>query len=133
MLYRITFYRILCAITALLFIYLFTQLLFFTDSFAIGVGLQPCETALILGRRTSIFMLGIAILMVCSVNLPHSKARQYICLSTGITMMGLACMGSYELIRGSVNLSMLQAIIIEIIIGTSFIAVTITNRNTNVI
>jgi hypothetical protein len=45
--------------------------------------------------------------------LPHSSVRQSICLSTGITMTGLACLSSFELIRGTVNHSMWTAIIIE--------------------
>ena len=36
-------------------------------------------------------------------------------------MLGLACMGSYELIKGTVNSSMLVAISIETVLGVSFI------------
>jgi hypothetical protein len=84
---------------------------------------------IILGRRTSIFMLGISILMFFSRNLTLTKARQIICISTGITMIGLAFMGSSEFIRGTVNNSMFQAIVIEITIGTSFLIIFFKNRN----
>lgn len=98
-----------------------------------GLGLQPTDTVSILSRRTSMFMLGLSILLFCSRNLPHSSARQYVCLSTGITLLGLACMGSYELIMGTVNSSMLNAIIIEITLGTSFLIVFLRNRKAKII
>jgi hypothetical protein len=78
------------------------------------------------------FMLGLSILLFCSRNLPHSLARQFICLSTGITMLGLACMGSYELIMKTVNSSMLNAIIIEITLGASFLIVFFKNRKVKI-
>jgi hypothetical protein len=65
-------------------------------------------------------MLGISVLMFASRNLLHTLARQAICLSTAITLLGLSIMGTYELIRGTVNNSMLVAIIIETILWVSF-------------
>jgi hypothetical protein len=113
-------FKISSIATSVLFIYLFYQLFFDSYSFVKDLGLQPSETVAILCRRTAMFMLGLSILMFLSKNLPHSKARQFICLSTGITMLGLASMGSTELIRGTVNSSMLAAISIETIFGASF-------------
>ena len=86
-----------------------------------------------LAQRASIFMLGIAVLMIGSIPLPHSKARQIICLATGITMLGLACMGSVEFFKGTVNSSILTAIIVETIIGISFGILFFTNKKTKVI
>jgi N-acetylmuramic acid 6-phosphate (MurNAc-6-P) etherase len=78
-------------------------------------------------------MLGISILAFCSRNLPYSKARQSICLSIGITFIGLACTGSYELIIGTVNYSILTAIGIEIILGFSFLIILFINRKTTIV
>ena len=75
------------------------------------------------------FMIGISVLLFGARNLTHSVARQVICLATLVTMLGLACTGSYELIKGTVNSSMLVAIIIETILGISFLTVLLKNRN----
>lgn len=125
-----SFFKILSILTSALFAYLFFTLLFNTDTFIRDLGVQSCESTLIAGRRTSIFMLGISVLMFGSINIPNSKARQVICLATGITMLGLACMGSYEYIRGSVNSSILTAITIESILGISFIIIFFINSRT---
>jgi hypothetical protein len=122
-------FKIVSIATSALFIFLFSQLLFNSDYFLIDLGLQSSDATSVLARRASIFMLGISILLFRSRNLPHSKARQYICLSTGITLIGLTCMGSYELTRGSVNSSILQAMIIEVVLGCSFLILLFKNRN----
>jgi hypothetical protein len=57
-------------------------------------------------------------------------ARQFICLSTGITMIGLACTGFYENIMGTVNSSIFIAITIETILGISFLIIFLKNRTT---
>jgi hypothetical protein len=121
------YFKIVSIATSAIFFYLFFQLLLNSNSFVNDLGLQSCETATILARRASIFMLGISILSFSSKNLPHSKARQFICLSIGITMLGLACTGSYELIMRTVNSSMFQAIIIEIVLGFSFLTILFMN------
>jgi hypothetical protein len=125
-------YKTVCLVNSVLFAFLFSRLLLNPDSFITGLGLQPCESAFILARRASIFMLGISVLMFGSRNLPHSKARQIICLATGITMSGLSCMGSYEFIRGTVNSSILTAIFIEAIIAISFGIIFFRNSSTRV-
>jgi hypothetical protein len=127
---HLNFFKIVSIFTSVLFAYLFFTLLLNTDSFIRDLGVQPCESSLIAGRRSSIFMLGISVLMLGSINLPNSKARQVICLATGITMFGLACMGSYEFIRGTVNTSILTAITIETILGISFMIIFFINSMT---
>jgi hypothetical protein len=115
------FFKMVSIITSILFAYLFFQLLLTPVSFVNDAEAQSSEATSILCRRTSMFMLGLSVLLFSARKLPHSPARQHICLSTAITMIGLACMGSYELIRGTVNSSMLTAITIETILGTSFL------------
>jgi hypothetical protein len=116
----LSLYKIVSVATSALFIYLFVQLLFMPTSFIKDLGLQPSEAGSVLARRASMFMLGISVLMFGTRNLPHSKARQTICMATGITLFGLSCVGSYEYIKGTVNSSILIAIICETILWISF-------------
>jgi hypothetical protein len=125
---KLNFYKVISIATSALFLFLFYQVFFCSDSFVRDLGLQPSETTAILSRRTAVFMLGLSILLFCSRNLLHSKARQFLCLSTGITMLGLACMGSYEFMMKTVNTSMLQAITIEIALGLSLFFVYFKNK-----
>ena len=113
-------YKIVSVASSLLFIYLFVQLLFMPGSFIKDLGLQSSEAGSVLARRASMFMLGISVLMFGTRNLPHSKARQTICVATGITLFGLSCVGSYEYIKGTVNSSILIAIICETILWVCF-------------
>jgi uncharacterized membrane protein len=106
--------------TSLLFVFLFAQLFFTPVAFVEDLGLEPTLATTILCRRASIFMLGLSVLLLFARKLPHSSIRQSICLSTAITMTGLACLSSFELIRGTVNNSMWTAIIIETISAVLF-------------
>ena len=126
-------YKIVCIVTSVLFIVLFLQLFLSPGPFVKDLGLQPSVATSVLGRRVSIFMLGISILLFCSRGLSHSKARQFICLSTGITMVGLACMGTYEYFMKTVNSSIFIAIIIETILGFSFLIIFFKNRKVKII
>jgi hypothetical protein len=126
-------YKIVCITTSALFIFLFLKLLLSPESFVSSIGLQPTLAASVLARRASSFMLGISILLFSAKGLAHSKARQYICLSTGITMVGLACAGIYEYIMGSINSSIFIAIITETILGFTFLIVFFTNRKAEII
>jgi hypothetical protein len=114
------FFKIASIGTSLLFVFLFIQLFLTPASFVEGIGLQSSVATSVLCRRASMFMLGLSVLLFCSRKLPHSLARQSICLSTGVTMIGLACMGSFELIRGTVNSSIWTAIILETLSATLF-------------
>lgn len=125
------FFKILSAFTAVLFAYLFLTLLLNSENFLLDLGLQASEGAMILARRASMFMLGISVLMFNSINLPHSRARQNICLATGISMLGMSFMGIYELVRGSVNSSILVAIIIETLLWISFGIIYLKNSRSN--
>lgn len=115
-----TLYKIASIGTSLLFVFLFAQLFFTPVAFVEGLGLQSTVATSVLCRRASIFMLGLSILLFCARKLEHSSIRQTICISTAITMTGLACLSSFELIRGTVNNSMWTAIIIETISAILF-------------
>jgi len=113
-------YQITCIGTSLLFVFLFIQLFMTPVSFVENLGLQSSVATSVLCRRASIFMLGLSVLLFFARKLPHSSIRQSICLSTGITMTGLACLSSFELLRGTVNNSMWTAIILETLSATLF-------------
>jgi hypothetical protein len=89
--------------TSLLFLFLFIQLFFTPDAFIEDLGLQTSVPIPILGRRTAMFMLGFSVLLFGARKISHCEARQWICLSTGITMFGLAILSSYEMIRQTVK------------------------------
>ena len=125
-------FKIVSIITSALFAYLFFLLLTDSGSFLKDIGLQSSTATFVLARRASMFMLGISVLMLGSIHLPHSKARQIICLSTGITMLGLACMGSMEYINGNLNSSIVPAIVIETLLGVSFGIIFLKNRNAGI-
>ena len=127
------FYKIICAFTAIIFSYLFLKLLLDSETFLNDLGLQSSESALILTRRASMFMLGISIMMFGSIKLPDSKARQIICLATGVSMFGLSILGSYELAIGTVNSSMWTAIIIETILWISFGIIFFKNKKSTIV
>lgn len=130
---NLSFYKVLCGFTGILFGYLFLTLLFNSKTFLVDLGLDPSESAMILARRASMFMLGIVVLMIGSINLPHSNSRQAICFATGISMFGLSILGSYELFRGTVNSSILTAIIIETFLWLSFGYIFLKNRKVSIV
>lgn len=99
-----------------------------SDSLVRDWGLEPSIASLVLARRAAMFMLGIVVLTFASRNLPASKARQIICLSIGITLFGLSCMGTYEFINGHVNSSIIVAITTETILWLSYGIVIIKDR-----
>jgi hypothetical protein len=127
---KITLFKIVSLLTSLLFFYLFIILLFKSDSFCRDIGLQPDEASSVLAKRASVLMLGISVLLFCVRDLAHSMVRRNICFSAGIILIGLACTGSFELIKGTVNNSILQAIVIETILGFAFFAILFFSKKT---
>ena len=122
-------FKTVATATAILFAYLAFQMFFMSASFIIDMGLEPSETTEILARRVAMFMIGLSILMFASRNFPNSDARQVICLAAGLTLFGLACMGVYEYVRGTVNNSIFIAISIETMLWISYAVIIIRNRN----
>lgn len=124
------YFKVVSTITAALFSYLFVMCLFHATGFVDDMGLSSSVATGILARRASMFMLGIALLATGSRSLPHSAARQTICLAIAVPLLGLACLGSYELVRGTVNSSMLIAIACETTLAVAYGAIFVVNRNT---
>ncbi len=124
-------YKIATIGTSLLFVYLFAQLFFTPVKFVKDLGLEATLTTSVLCRRTSMFMIGLSVLLFAARRLEHLPARQVICLSTAITMTGLAALSSFEMVRGTVNNSIWVAIIIETISAVLFWTVFLKNLKTN--
>lgn len=113
-------YKILSTFTSLLCLYLFYLLLFSAHSFMNDLGLEGTEATYFVCRRAAILMLGISVLMFFGRNIPNSQSRQAICLSIGVTMLGLAMSGAYELNRDFVSSGIVGPIFVESILGISF-------------
>ena len=122
-------YKILNIFTSLLTLYLFFILLFDSASFFVDVGVDAGEAAYFIARRTSVFMIGISVLLFLSKNLKHSDARQFIIMATALTMLGLASMGTYELVRGYVGKVMLVSIVVESTLGILYFIIFFSNGN----
>jgi len=104
-----SFYKILSIATSVLFVYLFSLLFFRSDSFVTDLGIEPSIASLVLARRAAMFMIGISVLLL-------------------VSFLGLSCMGTYELINGNVNSSIIVAIVIETILWVSYGFVIIKDR-----
>jgi len=126
-------YKIAAFGTSLLFVFLFAQLFFTPVAFVEGLGLEATLTTSVLCRRAAMFMLGLAALLFGVRKLAHSSIRQTICLSTAIIMTGLACLSSFEMVRGTVNNSIWIAIIIETISAVLFWITLFINWKTKVV
>lgn len=116
-------FKILSTFTSLLCLYLFYLLFFSASSFLNNIGVEGTEVAYFISRRAAVLMLGISVLMFFARNVPNSQARQAISLSIGVTMLGLAFSGGYELNRGFVGSGIIGAIVIESILCISFLYV----------
>lgn len=123
-------FKIVSIATATLFLYLFAELFFRPDAFVEGLGLDASVGTAVLCRRAAMFMLGIVVLMFCLRNLPASKIRQCVCLSTGSTLLGLSSIGTYHFFTNSVNSSILIAITIESILWILYAWIILHDRST---
>lgn len=115
------FYKSICLSTSALFVFLSLQLLLTPVDFAASLGLEPSVATSVLLRRAAMFMVGLAVLTFCARDLQDRKARRCVCLSTAVSLLGLACAGTYEHFQGTVNQSIFIAIGIESVLGLSFL------------
>ncbi len=99
-----------------------------SDNFITDLGLEPTVASLVLARRAAMFMLGLSVLTFASRKFRPSKERQIICLTIAIILFGLSCMGTYELIQGNINSSIIPAIVIETFLWISFGSLAISNK-----
>jgi hypothetical protein len=62
---------------------------------------------------------GAMLALLCKISDP--KARRGVCLGMIVTMFGFASMGTLELVRGTVNSSVLMAAVIETVFGLMYV------------
>ena len=117
------FYKGICSATSVLFVFLALQLLLTPVAFAVSMGLESSVATSVLLRRAAMFMVGLAVLTFCARSLQDLQARWGVCLSATVTLLGLACMGTYERLMGTVNASIFIAIGIESVLGLAFLMV----------
>jgi hypothetical protein len=117
------FYKGICSATSVLFVFLALRLLLTPVAFAASMGLEPSVATSVLLRRAAMFMVGLAVLTFYARSLQDLQARRCICLSASVTLLGLACMGTYERLMGTVNASIFIAIGIESVLGLAFLMV----------
>jgi O-antigen/teichoic acid export membrane protein len=73
-------------------------------------------------------MLGFSVLLFFVRNTPSSGVRQVITFSVSLNMAGFALMGTFELLRGFVEPSILGAIVIEILVATIYFSFWVSDR-----
>ena len=121
------FYKIVSLMTAAAFVYSFFQHILNSGAI-IDMGLQTTIATEFIAQRMSIFPLGVAVLLLLSKNLPHSKARQNICISLAVLLLGYAGLGIYAFITRTVNSNIFIPITLEIILGVSYLLIFLINR-----
>jgi len=114
-------FQITCAVCVLLFASLFVQLTFYPASFLIGTGMLADASALVVTRRAGVLMLGISCLMANAALYQSARRSRFVSLSMMLVLFGLAGLGYYELLRGTVSEAIHVAIIIESTLGFSFL------------
>jgi len=123
-------FKILNSISATVCIILSIVAMFSPDLILILFQMDSCETAYIIGRRASILFLGMATLLWLDRNSNHYSSIQAVCAGMLILWVGLAILGSIELLRGNVGIGIVLAIIIESLLGISYFKLWHDNRNT---
>ena len=120
MLKNLNKFKVMSVLTSALYFYLFVSLLLFPESFCKDLGITGSESLYFVARQASTLMLGLSVLLFLVRNTPPSAVRQAIAFSVGVNMAGFALSGSFELIRGFVNTSILNAIVIEVLVATLY-------------
>lgn len=114
-------FKITSIATAVLFTFLFIQIFFMPGAFITDIGLTPDTASIVLIRRASLFMLGLAVLMFLSRNIPASKARIYLSISMSVIFFSIAINGISGYLYGNYNSSIFIAVIIESVLGLAFV------------
>jgi uncharacterized membrane protein len=113
-------FRKLSTITAIITFGLFLVLLFFPEIIFILFQIPDNNSAFFISRRAAMLFLGIAVFSWLGRNALHSELRQAICVGLSISMLALAGLGLFELIRGFSGIGIGLAIATEFFIGVSY-------------
>ena len=122
-------FRKLSMITAIITFALFLVLLFFPEIIFILFQIPDNDSAFFISRRAAMLFLGIAVFSWLGRNAPHSELRQAICVGLSISMLALAGLGLFELIRGFSGLGIGLAIATEIFLGVSYFKIWAGNKS----
>ncbi|GHF95222.1 hypothetical protein [Thalassotalea marina] len=87
------------------------------------------DSATFIGRRAAMLFLGIAFICWLARNAKHSQARQAICLGLAVSMLSLATLGLYELIRGAAGLGIILAITTEVVLALWYVQIWFKHKN----
>ncbi|CCN85867.1 hypothetical protein VIBNISFn27_730004 [Vibrio nigripulchritudo SFn27] len=114
-------YKILTAISALLFIYLFNLLFFSSSTFLSDVGLPGNADALFMGKRAAMLMLGMAFFNILGFQIVKPHLRVQFCLMITTVLVALGFLGLHELDRGVVNEGIMTAVYVEFTLAGLFV------------
>jgi hypothetical protein len=121
-------FKAFSVLTSALYFYLFVSLLLFPESICEDFGIIDSELIYILARRASTLMLGFSVLLFLIKNAPPSVVRQAVAFSISLNMAGFALMGSFELIRGFAKMSILSAIVVEILVAATYFSFWVSDK-----
>ncbi|MGB3541946.1 hypothetical protein [Rubrivirga sp.] len=83
----------------------------------------------VMTRRASVLLLGIAVTLWLARDAAPSPLRRAVAVGTAVTMLGLATLGTVEILRGSVGPGVILAIGTEIVLGAGFLWSTAEDRS----
>jgi len=122
------YYKIACVAVALLYFFLFYTLQFKPEKLISDIGLKGNDVVYLFVKRTSILMLGFSVLLVMGSSVEAVNGRFAIAASVSVCMLGLAFMSALELFKGNLSNGILPALIIESVVGMTFMLLAISIR-----
>ena len=123
-------YRKLNTISATVCMILSILAMFFPEVILFLFQIDGCGTAFIIGRRASILFLGMATLLWLDRKSNNYSSIQAVCAGMIVLWVGLAIIGSIELLSGNVGARIVLPIIIESLLGISYFKLWHSNRDT---
>jgi len=126
---KLDYYQIACLATALLYFWLFYTLQFQPDKLIADMGLKGNEVVYLFARRTSILMLGFGVLLIFGSSIKDANGQFAIAISVSVCMLGLAFMSALEFYNGNLSRGILPAMVIESVLGITFMVLAISTRS----
>ncbi len=115
-------FRHMATIGAILFGFLFLELVIDVSLLIGPWGVEPTPEAGFMGRRLAAGFLGFAVICGLSRTLPASPARRAISLGIAAALLVVAGFGLYELARGFAGTGILPAVAVEVALAVGFLA-----------
>ncbi len=95
-------------------------LMFFPEVISWLFALDSDEATLVVMRRAAILMLGIAVMTFVGRDAEDSAARRAMVAGLTATLLGMAALGTIELVRGTVGPGILAAAAVELTLGLGY-------------